>query len=109
MIICRSIFFRDKKNKDHPPEPFKSSVPPHLEKQQEKALEEYKTTDDPSLKCYGKSTILCFVKFHLFALISVNVSEPLPSLDMYQTAKRGLHVLIWTDILKGCLLNYFVL
>lgn len=54
VIIARSIFFRDKKSENHPPEPFKSSVPPHLEKQQQKALEEYKNNEDPSLKCYGK-------------------------------------------------------
>ena len=34
-------------------------------------------------------------------LCSVNISEPLPSLDMYQTSKRGLQVLLWTDLLKG--------
>jgi len=83
LIITRSIFFRDKKNEIHPPEPFKSSIPPHLEKQQQKALDEYKANEDPSLKCY------------------VNISPPLPSLDMYQTTKRGLQVLIWTDMLKG--------
>jgi hypothetical protein len=54
LIITRSIFFRDKKSEHYPPEPFKSSVPPHLEKQQQKALDEYKTNEDPSLKCYGK-------------------------------------------------------
>lgn len=54
VIITRSIFFRDKKDANRPPEPFQSSVPPHLEKQQQKALEEYKTNEDPSLKCYGK-------------------------------------------------------
>lgn len=31
----------------------------------------------------------------------VNISEPPPSLDMYQTSKRGLQVLLWTDLLKG--------
>jgi hypothetical protein len=54
LIITRSVFFRDKKSENHPPEPFKSSVPPHLEKQQQKALEEYKTNEDPALQCYGK-------------------------------------------------------
>jgi hypothetical protein len=54
LILTRSAFFRDKKNELHPPEPFKSSIPPHLEKQQQKALEEYKTNEDPALQCYGK-------------------------------------------------------
>jgi hypothetical protein len=65
LMITRSIFFRDKKNENHPPEPFKSSVPPHLEKQQQKALEEYKTNEDPSLKCYGT---VCF----FFVIINSN-------------------------------------
>ncbi len=105
MIITRSAFFRDKKNEHHPPEPFKSSIPPHLEKQQQKALEEYKTNEDSSLKCYSK-ILLFFIlsNFHYFLLL-VNVSEPLPSLDMYQTTKRGLQVLVWTDMLKGLFLN----
>jgi hypothetical protein len=54
LIITRSVFFRDKKSENYPPEPFKSSIPPHLEKQQQKALEEYTANEDPSLKCYGK-------------------------------------------------------
>lgn len=101
MIIARSIFFRDKKNENHPPEPFKSSIPPHLEKQQQKALEEYKNNEDPSLKCYGKELLLLFFSIDIFICCLVNISEPVPSLDMYQTAKRGLQVLLWTDLLKG--------
>lgn len=54
LIATRSVFFRDKKSELHPPEPFKSAVPPHLEKQQQKALSEYKANEDPSLQCYGK-------------------------------------------------------
>lgn len=65
LILTRSIFFRDKKDEHHPPEPFKSSVPPHLEKQQQKALEEYKTNEDPSLKCYGK------ILFHIVSFIFI--------------------------------------
>lgn len=61
LILTRSIFFRDKKSDNHPPEPFKSSIPPHLEKQQQKALEEYKTNEDPSLKCYGIVVFFVFV------------------------------------------------
>lgn len=38
-------------------------------------------------------------------LCSVNVSEPVPSLDMYQTTKRGLQVLLWTDLLKGSIIS----
>jgi len=53
-VFTRSLVFRDKKNENQPPEPFKSSVPPHLEKQQQKALDEYKANEDPSLKCYSK-------------------------------------------------------
>ncbi len=71
MIITRSAFFRDKKNEHHPPEPFKSSIPPHLEKQQQKALEEYKTNEDSSLKCYSKILLFFyFIKFSLFFVIS---------------------------------------
>lgn len=57
VVLTRSIFFRDKKNENHPPQPFKSSIPAHLEKQQQKALEEY-NNDDPSIKCYGSIFIL---------------------------------------------------
>lgn len=70
LMITRSIFFRDKKSEDHPPEPFKSSIPPHLVKQQEKALEEYKTNEDPSLKCYGKDLrhpVSIYSRFDLFS------------------------------------------
>ena len=35
----------------------------------------------------------------------VNISDPIPSLDMYQTSKRGLQVLIWTDMLKGSMMD----
>ena len=38
-------------------------------------------------------------------LCLVNISEPVPSLDMYQTAKRGLQVLLWTDLLKGSIIS----
>ena len=78
-------------------------MPPHLEKQQEKSLEEYKTNEDPSLQCYGKPPLsYSGARITLSALsLLVSISEPLPSLDMYQTAKRGLQVLIWTDMLKG--------
>ena len=38
---------------------------------------------------------------YVFSFCLVNISEPLPSLDMYQTSKRGLQVLLWTDLLKG--------
>ncbi|CAF0972776.1 unnamed protein product, partial [Didymodactylos carnosus] len=82
LLFVRTIFFRNKNNPDHPPEPFKKSIPPHLEKAREQALEDY-VDKDPSKASY------------------VNVSKPLPSLDMYNVAKRGLHMLIWTDLLRG--------
>ena len=69
LIIARSIFFRDKKNENHPVEPFKASVPPHLEKQQQKALDEYKANEDPSLKCYGIVIYLLEIRITYFRFV----------------------------------------
>lgn len=47
------------------------------------------------------SDLFFVFKTIIYAYLLVNVSEPLPSLDMYQSSKRGLQVLLWTDMLKG--------
>jgi hypothetical protein len=67
-------------------------------------------TNTKPMKIHHLNAIVqCFFLYHKIELSMfvclVNVSEPLPSLDMYQTTKRGLQVLLWTDLLKGLFLD----